>query len=134
MAEEDNVEKDLRVPPEVYDYAMSVVTEQIDTVRNEITTKVDDIRSDVMDIKDDLKMINGSVTHHERLLWGDPNEPDEARQPGVVQTVRELKDLGDKAITVLNAAKWVFGFIGVSLLLMFAGNLLETIQTIVGAS
>lgn len=107
------------VMPELYDHAMK-------EVKNELLG----LREDVRGVHERLDVLNGTVKHHEDLLWGDSDEPGDQRRPGIVDTVRNLKDLADKAYVVLNIAKWVFGFIGVSLLLMFLQNLLSAISVI----
>ncbi len=105
--------------PEVYDYAMASVKEEISR-----------LRLGIEGIHERLDVLNGSVKRHEDLLWGDADEPIDQRAPGVVETVRYPKDLADKSLVVLKVARWVFGFIGASLFIIFLQNIFTAIYTL----
>lgn len=105
--------------PEIYDFAMSEVKKEISRLNEGIDG-----------INRRLDTLNGNVRRHEDLLWGDGDEPESQRAPGVVETVRYLKDLADKSLVVLRVARWVFGFIGASLFIFFLQNIFTAIYTL----
>lgn len=104
-------------PPEIYDSAMRSVSAQL----KEVEEKLDQIEKH-------LATLNGQVLKHATTLYGDETN----ELPGLVKTTAELNRFGQQAITVLKLSRWVFGFIGASMLLLFGQSILEAIGAIAG--